>query len=103
MRVVVFVTLQNAYYLRTQHSLDVVDGVVTSLKAANLTNAGDKILVASEDSSALSALSSAIPAVKLVYDVKYLDPISVDETVLRVCFLLFDAFVCGVQFCRVSS
>ena len=103
MRVVVFVTLQNAYYLRTQHSLDVVDGVVTSLKAANLTNAGDKILVASEDSSALSALSSAIPAVKLVYDVKYLDPISVDETVLRVCFLLLDACVCGVQFCCVSS
>ena len=71
---------------------------MTSLKAANLTNADDKILVASEDSSALSSLSSAIPAVKLVYDVKYAHPISVNLTVLQVCFLLFDACVSGVQF-----
>lgn len=72
--------------------------MVTSLKAANLTNVGDKILVASEDSSALSALSSSVPAVKLVYDVKYASPISVDAAVLQVCFPLLDARVSVVQF-----
>lgn len=78
--------LQNAYYLRTQHNLDVVDAVVTSLTKANLTNASDKLMVASEDSSALAAIQNLAPSVKLVYNVPYNpdSPISVTSSVLQV-------------------
>jgi len=79
-------SLQNAYYLRTQHNLDVVDAVVTALTKANLTSASDKIMVASEDSSALAAIQNLVPSVKLVYNVPFnpSNPISVTTPVLQV-------------------
>lgn len=82
----IFISLQNAYYLRTQHNLDVVDAVVTAITKANLTSASDKILVASEDSSALAAIQNLVPSVKLVYNVPFNpdNPISVTLPVLQV-------------------
>jgi len=82
----IFISLQNAYYLRTQHNLDVVDAVVTAITKANLTSASDKILVASEDSSALAAIQNLVPSVKLVYNVPFnpTNPISVTLPVLQV-------------------
>lgn len=81
----VYVNLQNAYYLRTQHNLDVVDAVVTAITKANLTSASDKILIASEDSSALAAIQNLLPSVKLVYNVPFnpTNPISVTLPVLQ--------------------
>ncbi|KAG0561173.1 hypothetical protein KC19_9G042500 [Ceratodon purpureus] len=81
----IYVNLQNAYYLRTVHNLDLVDAVVTSLTKANLTNASDKVFVASEDSSALAALQNLMPAVKTVYVVPYsaANPYSVTPAVLQ--------------------
>lgn len=74
--------------MRTQKNLDLVDAVVTSLTKANLTNASDKVFVASEDSSALAALQNLIPAVKTVYAIPYQEggnAVSVTTPVLQVC------------------
>lgn len=91
------VVFQNSYYLRTQHNLDVVDAVVSSLTKANMTNASDKVFVASEDSSALATLQHLLPVIKLVYKVKYENPISVTLPVLQVrcLFVEFRIFSLG--------
>lgn len=67
---------------------------MTALTKANLTNANDKIMVASEDSSALAAIKNLIPSTKLVYNVPYNpdNPISVTSPVLQVRALQADEF-----------
>lgn len=80
-----YVNLQNAYYLRTEHNLDMVNAVVTALTKANLTNVNDQIMIASEDSSALASIKNLVPSIKLVYNVPYNpnSPISVTSPVLQ--------------------
>ena len=73
--------------MRTEQNLDLVDAVVTSLTKANLTNSSDKVLVGSEDSSALVALQNLMPGVKTVYVIPFNEDssFSVTPTVLQVC------------------
>jgi glycerophosphoryl diester phosphodiesterase len=70
----IYIDVQNAVYLRTFHSLDIVDAVINALKTANLTSETDKVLIASEDSSALAAFQQAMPYHQRVYRVPYLNP-----------------------------
>lgn len=79
-RVGIYIDVQNAVYLRTFHSLDIVDAVINALKTANLTSETDKVLIASEDSSALAAFQQAMPYHQLVYRVPYLNPNAVTVT-----------------------
>jgi len=65
----IYIDIQNAVYLRTAHSLDVVDAVINALKNANLTSGTDKVLIASEDSSVLLAFQQSLPFLQRVYHV----------------------------------
>ncbi|XP_024364642.1 glycerophosphodiester phosphodiesterase GDPDL7 isoform X2 [Physcomitrium patens] len=62
-----YVNVQNAYKVYRLKNLDMVSAVATALAVADLTNAGDKVLLASEDTSALNAFQEVIPNVRLVY------------------------------------
>ncbi len=64
-----------------------MDAVINALKTANLTKETDKVLIASEDSSALAAFQQAMPYHQRVYRVPYLNPnaVTVTPPVLQVC------------------
>uniref|UniRef100_A0A7I4D1P1 glycerophosphodiester phosphodiesterase n=1 Tax=Physcomitrium patens TaxID=3218 RepID=A0A7I4D1P1_PHYPA len=79
----VYVNVQNAYFVRTVKSLDMVSAVVTSLTTANLTNVGDKVYLASEDSSALAAFQSLIPSVQRVYVTPDTGDVTITTAVLQ--------------------
>lgn len=63
-----------------------VSAVVTSLTTANLTNVGDKVYLASEDSSALAAFQSLIPSVQRVYVTPDTGDVTITTAVLQVCY-----------------
>jgi hypothetical protein len=60
-----------------------VDAVINALKTANLTSETDKVLIASEDSSALVAFQQAMPYHQRVYRVP--NAVTVTPPVLQVC------------------
>lgn len=79
--------LQNAYKVYRLKNLDMVSAVATALAVADLTNAGDKVLLASEDTSALNAFQEVIPNVRLVYVIANNEmDYSVPREVLKVCY-----------------
>ncbi|KAL3675257.1 hypothetical protein R1sor_025205 [Riccia sorocarpa] len=74
-----FIDIQNAVYLRTSQNISVVDAVAVALKAAGYTNSSKKVIIQSEDSSALARLRDLNVTYPLTYLIPYtsLKPVEV--------------------------
>lgn len=70
---------QNAVYIRQKKNLAVVDGVVEAMKAAGYTNPSEKVMLQSEDSSALARLRTLNVSYPLMYRIVYstIAPVSI--------------------------
>ncbi|KAG6546300.1 hypothetical protein Mapa_012341 [Marchantia paleacea] len=66
-----FIDIQNAVYVRQKKNLAVVDGVVEALRAAGYTNPSEKVMLQSEDSSALARLRTLNVSYPLMYRIAY--------------------------------
>ncbi|BBN19110.1 protein MpGDPDL [Marchantia polymorpha subsp. ruderalis] len=75
----VFIDIQNAVYIRQKKNLAVVDGVVEAMKAAGYTNPSEKVMLQSEDSSALARLRTLNVSYPLMYRIVYstIAPVSI--------------------------